>query len=145
MSAVNLIVVVESVRSVITHNSADDLNEFHVPSIVAVGAALGMHPSHLRGFLQPISRCQVPSVLVLSPAPKTIKSGRGLVGRPQHLEPSFSNFGANLWTPTPRKAHIDSNTYSPNSTFVYGEMKKLWLLYSFFGPFHRGYPAGCKV
>ncbi|KZW01991.1 CDF-like metal transporter [Exidia glandulosa HHB12029] len=41
MSAVNLIVVVESVRVVITHKS-EDLNEFHIPSIAAVGAALGV-------------------------------------------------------------------------------------------------------
>ncbi|KZV99562.1 CDF manganese transporter [Exidia glandulosa HHB12029] len=42
MSSVNLIVVVESFRTVITHNPEDDLNKFHVPSIVAVGAALGV-------------------------------------------------------------------------------------------------------
>lgn len=43
MSAVNLIVVVESVRSIITHKKDDsDTNNFHIPSIVAVGAALGV-------------------------------------------------------------------------------------------------------
>jgi cation diffusion facilitator family transporter len=42
MSSVNLIVIVESVRSLITHNSDSDTNEFHVPSIIAVAAALGV-------------------------------------------------------------------------------------------------------
>lgn len=40
MGSVNLVVVVESVRSIIDHKSGD-LNEFHIPSLVAVGAALG--------------------------------------------------------------------------------------------------------
>ncbi len=41
MGSVNLVVVVESIRTIISHNSADDTNEFHVPSIIAVAAALG--------------------------------------------------------------------------------------------------------
>jgi hypothetical protein len=39
MGSVNLVVIVESVQSLIT--SDGDLKEFHIPSIVAVGAALG--------------------------------------------------------------------------------------------------------
>jgi divalent metal cation (Fe/Co/Zn/Cd) transporter len=39
MASVNLVVIVESVRSLISRESA---NEFHVPSIVAVGVALGI-------------------------------------------------------------------------------------------------------
>ena len=42
MGAVNLVVVVESVRVVIVHSSDGSLNEFHVASLVAVGAALGV-------------------------------------------------------------------------------------------------------
>jgi len=41
MSAVNLIVVVESVQRLVTHNGSD-LNTLHIPSLVAVGAALGV-------------------------------------------------------------------------------------------------------
>ena len=39
MGSVNLVVIVESVRSLIT-KSNDDLKEFHLPSIIAVAAAL---------------------------------------------------------------------------------------------------------
>jgi hypothetical protein len=40
MLAVNLIVIVESIQRVITHNS-NELNGFHLPSLLAVAAALG--------------------------------------------------------------------------------------------------------
>ncbi|KAI0307636.1 CDF-like metal transporter, partial [Multifurca ochricompacta] len=41
MGSVNLVVIIESARDLITHGSKL-LNEFHIPSIVAVGAALGV-------------------------------------------------------------------------------------------------------
>lgn len=41
MGSVNLVVIVESARTLITHNSSSDTNTFHVPSLIAVGAALG--------------------------------------------------------------------------------------------------------
>lgn len=41
MGSVNLVVIVESARSLITKNN-DDLKEFHLPSIIAVGAALAV-------------------------------------------------------------------------------------------------------
>ena len=45
MGSVNLVVIVESARTLVSHNDEQELNEFHVPSIVAVGAALGnAHP-----------------------------------------------------------------------------------------------------
>ncbi len=40
MGSVNLVVIVESARSLITKTN-DDLQEFHIPSIIAVAAALG--------------------------------------------------------------------------------------------------------
>ena len=43
MGSVNLVVIVESVQSLITSDGA--LKEFHIPSIVAVAAALGERPS----------------------------------------------------------------------------------------------------
>jgi len=42
MGSVNLVVIVESARTLITHNSGDDTNALHVPSLIAVGAALGV-------------------------------------------------------------------------------------------------------
>ncbi|KAH8998782.1 CDF-like metal transporter [Lactarius hatsudake] len=41
MGSVNFIVIIESARDLITHKN-QDLNNFHVPSVVAVGAALGV-------------------------------------------------------------------------------------------------------
>jgi len=41
MAAVNLVVIVESVQSILTHKGSD-LKSFHIPSLVAVGAALGV-------------------------------------------------------------------------------------------------------
>ena len=46
MGSVNLVVIVESARTLITHNSDEDTNEFHVPSLIAVGAALGKYSNH---------------------------------------------------------------------------------------------------
>ena len=40
MGSVNFIVIVESARDLITHKN-NDLNDFHIPSVVAVAAALG--------------------------------------------------------------------------------------------------------
>ncbi|OCH95741.1 CDF manganese transporter [Obba rivulosa] len=42
MGSVNLVVIVESARSIITHKSGDDTNDLHIPSLIAVGAALGV-------------------------------------------------------------------------------------------------------
>lgn len=42
MASVSLVVIVESVHSVVDHKSGD-LNDFHIPSLVAVGAALGTY------------------------------------------------------------------------------------------------------
>ncbi|KAH9897725.1 CDF-like metal transporter [Cubamyces lactineus] len=41
MGSVNLVVIVESARTLITH-SGDDTNALHVPSLISVGAALGV-------------------------------------------------------------------------------------------------------
>ncbi|KAG6840026.1 hypothetical protein C0991_009492 [Blastosporella zonata] len=41
MGSVNLVVIVESVRSIITKEN-DDLQKFHLPSIIAVAVALGV-------------------------------------------------------------------------------------------------------
>lgn len=41
MGSVNLVVIVESVRTIVTHDSNDKTNALHVPSLISVGAALG--------------------------------------------------------------------------------------------------------
>jgi hypothetical protein len=40
MAAVNLVVIVESLRDIITHKG-DDVKEFFLPSVIAVAVALG--------------------------------------------------------------------------------------------------------
>ena len=40
MGSVNLVVIVESLRTVVSKHG-DSLNDFHIPSLVAVAAALG--------------------------------------------------------------------------------------------------------
>jgi hypothetical protein len=40
MESVNLVVIIESARDLITHRG-QTLNRFHVPSVVAVASALG--------------------------------------------------------------------------------------------------------
>ncbi|KAF9077151.1 CDF-like metal transporter [Rhodocollybia butyracea] len=42
MGAVNLVVMVESVRDIVTHNPDSSTNDFHLPSIIAVAAALSV-------------------------------------------------------------------------------------------------------
>lgn len=40
MGSVNLVVIVESIRTLVTKHG-NDLTDFHLPSIIAVSAALG--------------------------------------------------------------------------------------------------------
>ena len=40
MGSVNFVVIIESMRDLVNHGDKS-LNQFHVPSVVAVGAALG--------------------------------------------------------------------------------------------------------
>lgn len=42
MGSANLVVIVESVQTIVGHKSTDDTNTFHIPSLVAVGVALGV-------------------------------------------------------------------------------------------------------
>ena len=42
MASVSLVIIVESVHSMVDKPN-DDLKDFHIPSLVAVGAALGMY------------------------------------------------------------------------------------------------------
>ena len=47
MGSVNLVVIVESARGLITHGD-DDLNQLHLTSLIAVAAALGILGSYMR-------------------------------------------------------------------------------------------------
>ena len=40
MTSVNLVVLVESVQSIITHKSSDELKALHIPSLVSVASAV---------------------------------------------------------------------------------------------------------
>ena len=42
MGSVNLVVIVECARTLISHNPDEEVNELHLPSLIAVGAALGL-------------------------------------------------------------------------------------------------------
>ena len=55
MGSVNLVVTVESARTLITHNSDEDTNALHVPSLIAVAAALG---EHSLAIAAPTVRCR---------------------------------------------------------------------------------------
>lgn len=70
MGSVNLVVIVESVQSLITSNG--DLKQFHIPSIVSVAAALGERPSHVMARLSPMlcHRCQIHIIPILLGSPQ---------------------------------------------------------------------------
>ena len=87
MGSVNLVVVVESVRTIVTHNSADDTNALHVPSLIAVAAALGapLPPSLSSPSLLTADderRREVRAVFVLHPPPAGVEPGGGPLGGP---------------------------------------------------------------
>lgn len=66
MASVNLVVIVESGRDLLKHKG-NDSNTFHIPSVVAVGAALG-GPTHTTLFIganQTTRRRQVSSLSLL--------------------------------------------------------------------------------
>ena len=76
MGSVNLVVIVESGRDLLKHDS-NDLNKFHIPSVVAVGAALGGSAilTHFIGANEPTRRRQVPSLSLLLLITFKVKSG----------------------------------------------------------------------
>jgi hypothetical protein len=39
MGMVNLILIVESIRSIATHSSGEDTTKLHIPALIAVGVA----------------------------------------------------------------------------------------------------------
>lgn len=45
MLAVNLVIIIESIRSIATHKG-DDTNEFFIPAVASVASALGSPPTH---------------------------------------------------------------------------------------------------
>ena len=45
MLSVNLVIIVESIRSIATHKG-DDTNEFFIPAVASVASALGLPSTH---------------------------------------------------------------------------------------------------
>lgn len=65
MGSVNLVVIVESARTLIA-KEGDELKPFHLPSIIAVGAALGENKVFLMSIPLNLAchSCQVSVILV---------------------------------------------------------------------------------
>ena len=81
MASVNLIVVVESVRSLVSKED-DTLKDFHLPSIIAVAAALGKTlPLTLLGTHLAF-RCQADAFYLMLSFPKKLQPSRRSLGRP---------------------------------------------------------------
>ena len=97
----NLVVVVESTRTIVTHKASEETNALHVPSLIAVAAALGQHTLFfLLSFLSFLStsswhagkeradgaaffsRRQVPLVSLLLALPQGVQPSRSPLGRP---------------------------------------------------------------
>lgn len=88
MSAVNIVVIVESVHSIATHK-AGDVDDFHVPAVAAVASALGLLstcPIFTDWRLTLHRRRQVPAILVLLRRQEELKpSGSALGGSQERL------------------------------------------------------------
>jgi hypothetical protein len=64
MGSVNLVVIVESARALIS-KEGDELAPFHLPSIIAVAAALGnLPPLHCLHFLKFVFSRKIPALRV---------------------------------------------------------------------------------
>ena len=46
MSSVNLVIIVESIRSIASHKGGDDTNDFFIPAVAAVATSLGLLFAH---------------------------------------------------------------------------------------------------
>ena len=78
----NLVVIVESVQQLVTH-AGGGLNGLHIPSLVAVGAALGLIVQYLFYALSntcDYSRCKAAPVSVLLLITRQVKSGSSTMG-----------------------------------------------------------------
>jgi len=83
MGSVNLVVIVESVHSLIS-KEGDELAPFHLPSIVAVAAALGTFPLlHCPLSLKFIFSRKIPAFRIQLLVEKILESGSSVVARPQ--------------------------------------------------------------
>lgn len=84
MGSVNLVVIVEAARALIT-KSNDELENFHLPSIIGVAAALGMTAERLAcvSHASITYRRQISAFLVFIFFKKQVKSSTGPVGRSQ--------------------------------------------------------------
>ncbi len=86
MGMVNLILIVESIRSIATHNPDEDTTELHIPSLAAVGVALrgpALGVATESGLTLDLRSDQAVPLFVLLRYPETLESGAGPVGGPQ--------------------------------------------------------------
>lgn len=82
MGSVNLIVAVESVRSIVA-KEGDELSDFHLPAILAVSAALGTFCDGLcLDFTELDLRRQTVAISIQLSIPQKFKSSKSIVGRP---------------------------------------------------------------
>ncbi|KAJ2918382.1 hypothetical protein MD484_g2005, partial [Candolleomyces efflorescens] len=94
MGTVNLVVVVESISSLATYEG-DDLRKFHLPSIIAVGSALGgvLNSSYDAQPLNQVNSRETPLVPVQFLDPKAVEPGTIAVGgSPQRSIYQFLRF-----------------------------------------------------
>lgn len=84
----NLVVIVESMRTIVTHKADENVNALHVPSLIAVGAALGafrpflIHTSSTRRLTADSCRREVRAIPVLHTPPTGVEPSRGPLGGP---------------------------------------------------------------
>jgi hypothetical protein len=83
MGSVNLVVIVESARILIS-KQGDELAPFHLPSIIAVASALGSFFHHLRLhlFLKFVFSREIPALRIQLLVEETLESGSGSLARP---------------------------------------------------------------
>lgn len=80
----NLVIVVESVRALVSHGDGET-NKLHIPSIIAVAAAFGAHPSsceQIDGLTGFTARCQAGVVSLLLRSAQLLVAGSYALGGP---------------------------------------------------------------
>ena len=87
MFAVNLVIIVESIRSIASHKG-DDTNKLFIPAIAAVASALGWLPTTPPPVYGPVAnlrtnRRQVPAIPVLSCRQERLEPSTNALGGPQ--------------------------------------------------------------
>ena len=101
MGSVNIVVFIESFRTIIMRESDEERNALHLASLIEVSAAWGTPslPLLTAHFLIPwhVLRHQAFAVLILSFPEEAVQSGSGLVGGPQErLVDQWLRYGSHV-------------------------------------------------